>query len=289
MGALTKDRNTPAREGGTFDLPALAAAKVYAGGLAVLDADGWCKPAVTALALTAIGRFEAGADNTDGANGALNFRVRSGRFRWANSEGGDEITQAEIGDACYIVDDQTVAKTDGGGTRSRAGVITDVDAQGVWVLTGVEFGNGPAAALLPGNNLSDLGAKSTSRDNLGVYEKMGAPSFVIGAEAGNVINVAVQLKDSAAVDLAVRGAVVAYLSDDANGDSVAAAAPDGGVAIGADGVAIPLVADKAFQLVSEADGNIDLDITHAAGAKTLYLVLVMPDGRLVASDAITFA
>ena len=32
-----------------------------------------------------------------------------------------------------MVDDQTVAKTDGTGTRSAAGVVVNVDALGVWV------------------------------------------------------------------------------------------------------------------------------------------------------------
>jgi hypothetical protein len=38
-----------------------------------------------------------------------------------------------IGNDCYIVDDQTVAKTNGTATRSIAGKIRAVDAQGVWV------------------------------------------------------------------------------------------------------------------------------------------------------------
>lgn len=132
--------------------------------------------------------------------------------------------------------------------------------------------------------------ESTTFDVRVWYEKMGIPSFVIGAEGGspNAINVAIQLKDSSGADLAVRGSVFAYLSDDANGDSIAASAPSGGVAIGTDGLAIPVVADKAFQLVSEADGDIDLDITEG-GIDTWHLILIMPDGRLVASDAITFA
>ena len=45
----------------------------------------------------------------------------------------DAITLADIGKDCFIVDDQTVAKTDGAGTRSRAGRVFDVDADGVWV------------------------------------------------------------------------------------------------------------------------------------------------------------
>ena len=111
--------------------------------------------------------------------------------------------------------------------------------------------------------------------------------ITVGAEDANAIPVTIQLKDGLGDDLAVRGAVHAYLSDDANGDSIAATAPSSGWAIGTDGLLIPLVANKAALLVSEEDGDIDLAITEA-GAATWYLVLVMPDGRLIVSDAITF-
>ncbi|CUH67985.1 hypothetical protein TG4357_03322 [Thalassovita gelatinovora] len=50
-----------------------------------------------------------------------------------NSAAADEITIADIGNKAYAVDDQTVAKTDGTATRSPAGIIDDVDANGVWV------------------------------------------------------------------------------------------------------------------------------------------------------------
>jgi len=121
------------------------------------------------------------------------------------------------------------------------------------------------------------------------YAKMGTPTFVIGAEAANVINVGIQLTDAAGVDLAVRGSIEAYLSDDANGDSIVATAPDGGWAIGTDGLLDARTANKSAMFTSEADGDIDIDITHAAGAKTVYLILRMPDGRLQGSGAIIFA
>jgi hypothetical protein len=62
-------------------------------------------------------------------------------FRWDNSTGNEAVTRAQIGDACYIVDDQTVAKTDGAAgqnpaTRSPAGTVVDLDDDGVWVRTG---------------------------------------------------------------------------------------------------------------------------------------------------------
>jgi hypothetical protein len=80
-----------------------------------------------------MGRAETQADNSSGSNGDITVDVRKGVFRFANSTGGDEITRADIGGNCYIVDDQTVAKTDGTGARSVAGKVFDVDSGGVWV------------------------------------------------------------------------------------------------------------------------------------------------------------
>ena len=56
-----------------------------------------------------------------------------------------------------------------------------------------------------------------------------------------------------------------------------------------DATEVALSAATKFVLTSESDGDIDVVITHAAGAKTVYLVVVTPSGRLVPSGAITFA
>lgn len=88
----------------------------------------------------------------------------------------------------------------------------------------------------------------------------GAPlaaTFVVGAEGGDVINVAIQLNDADGVALAVRGAVKAYLSNDANGDSLATNAPSGGCAIGTDGVLVPLTPALTNALM--VDGNLAID------------------------------
>lgn len=114
-------------------------------------------------------------------------------------------------------------------------------------------------------------------------------TITVGTQGGDVINVAIQLKsDKSQVASTARQAIFAYISSDAEGDDITATAPDGGWAIGTDGVLIPVVANKAAYLVSESDGDIDLDITEAA-AGTWYVILVMPNGRLVASAAVTFA
>ncbi|MFW6027559.1 MAG: hypothetical protein ACOC91_02000 [bacterium] len=132
MTALAADRNTPEKKDAAIREPGVAAgAVIYAGALVVLNS-GWAEPGSTALDLTAIGRAEEQVDNTGGANGDKTVRVRRGVFRFVN-DGGDPVAAADIGSDCYIVDDQTVAKTDGTGTRSVAGKVYDVDAQGVWV------------------------------------------------------------------------------------------------------------------------------------------------------------
>lgn len=119
-------------------------------------------------------------------------------------------------------------------------------------------------------------------------EGVHGATITVGTEAGNAIVVSVQLKDAHGDDLAVRGSLMAYLSDDANGDSVAGTAPDT-VAIATDGLAIPLVAGKCWLLTSESDGDIALSIGED-GVDTWYLILVIPTtGKLVASGAITFA
>lgn len=114
-------------------------------------------------------------------------------------------------------------------------------------------------------------------------------TMTVGAEASNIINVAIQLKDLRnGNELTERAAVFAYFSNDANGDTNHGADANMSAAIGTDGVLMDLVTDGPYLLVSESDGDIDVNITKT-DTGTIYLILVMPDGRLVPSGAITFA
>jgi len=114
-------------------------------------------------------------------------------------------------------------------------------------------------------------------------------TFTIGAEATNVINVGLQLTDANGDDLDEVVCVQAFLSDASTGIGISGTAPATSVAIGTDGAIIAEHVTKlAWMLQSESDGDIDLDITET-GADTWYLVVVLPDGTQVVSDAITFA
>ena len=131
MVALAADRNTPAALGDMNLDPVGAGSKIFAGALVMRNATGFVVKGATATGCFACGRAEMLADNTSGANGAITVMWRAGVFRFANSGGGDLITQAEVGKVCFIVDDQTVAKTDATATRSRRG--GHARPGGVWV------------------------------------------------------------------------------------------------------------------------------------------------------------
>lgn len=141
MAALATERDTIRY--GKEPLPATyahkmaAGVKAYAGGLAVIDNTGYCRPGRGVATDRAIGRFEETVDNTGGAAGALLVHVLSGEFKWATAGGGDTVTQAFVGRPAYVVDDQTVAATDNTGARSFAGIVTRVETDGIWVLMGL--------------------------------------------------------------------------------------------------------------------------------------------------------
>lgn len=122
------------------------------------------------------------------------------------------------------------------------------------------------------------------------YQIAAFATIDVAAEDSNDVAVTIQLyaDEAGNVPLANVAAVEYWLSDDSGGAGVAATAPDGGIAIGTDGVLNELVSGKAGYLVSEADGDIDIVVTES-GSDTFYLVLKLPTGRLIVSDALTFA
>lgn len=131
--ALTKDRNTQARDGHNFEHPVKGGVKLYVGAIVVLGADGFAKPGVTGLNLVTIGRAERQVDNTAGADGDVRVRVARGVYRF-DEAAGDPLDRSHIGKTCYLVDDHTVAATNGANTRSAAGRVMDVEDDGtVWV------------------------------------------------------------------------------------------------------------------------------------------------------------
>lgn len=114
------------------------------------------------------------------------------------------------------------------------------------------------------------------------------PVFTIGAEASNEIAIAVQFMDREnGNEMSEKVAVLGWLSSDSAGDTLATA-PDGGTVVGTDGTFIPWTAGLAGVFKSEADGDLDLVLTESSTG-SWYLNLVMPDGKIYTSTAMTFA
>lgn len=131
--SLSNARLTNARQRTMLNLSVAASALCYAGGLAMLDTGGNVKPGAVATRCKGLGRFVDTFDNSTGSAGDITADVEVGVFQYLNSSSTDLITDADIGNPCFIVDDQTVARTSNNGTRSIAGIIADVDGDGVWV------------------------------------------------------------------------------------------------------------------------------------------------------------
>ena len=130
--ALSKDKGT-LQKGGHLVVLALAAGAIIHGGAIVVVDSGYANKATTKTGLKFAGIAEEAVDNTDGGNGAKSVEVRRERLFFAKNSLSDPIAQVDLFNQCYLEDDETVAKTNGGNTRSLAGRIMQVDSNGIWV------------------------------------------------------------------------------------------------------------------------------------------------------------
>jgi hypothetical protein len=144
MSALTKPRRIQNLVSGlmiSLDFPVAANVVLYKGAQVALNANGYLVPAAATLGLRVVGVVDTGSgehiDTTGMNDGDVQAKVQLAIWKFQNSSGGDAITQADVWKRCFAVDDQTVAKTDGGVPRPVAGVIVAVDASGVFVASGV--------------------------------------------------------------------------------------------------------------------------------------------------------
>lgn len=136
MATLATARSTRSRDGIDYAYPVAANAKIFAGSQVTLTATGFARNGQQG-GTRVIGVAQENVDNTGGLDGAKTVSVRRGVFGFNNSAGGDLVTNAAIGTDCYLVDDETVALTNGGATRVVAGRVAHVETIGsttvVWV------------------------------------------------------------------------------------------------------------------------------------------------------------
>ena len=154
MSNATADRVTRTRVGDVLSLAVYTASKIFAGTMVQKNATGYAVKASATAANKTMGIAAEQVDNP-GASGDKRIDVRRNVIGlFGNSAAGDAITIADIGNPCYVVDDQTVAKTDNAGARPQAGKIVDVEAAGVWVEFGDAGGAAAVAALAAGKKVA---------------------------------------------------------------------------------------------------------------------------------------
>lgn len=134
-----------------------------------------------------------------------------------------------------------------------------------------------------------LTARPSKFSSFRSFDAFGVASFTIGAKQTNTINVAGLLKD--ARGQTVTGACVAkvYLSDNADGSTLTATVPTSNLAIGTKGIILgTLTTNKCVEILTDSSGHFDINIVQTASPVTYYMVVVLPDGSITISLAITF-
>lgn len=120
-------------------------------------------------------------------------------------------------------------------------------------------------------------------------EEPAAVGFTIGAEVSNVIPVTVQVKTLGGNNVSAETPFNVTLVDSASKTAaLTGTVPDGGWAAGTGRLRRTYTTNKDASFVTTSTGSCRIDITHAAGAQTWYLVIEM-GGRCFVSGAITFA
>jgi hypothetical protein len=156
------DRNTKRVNQRWRNFAAVAAGVlIYEGAMVAVDSSGNVRPARANSGDRVLGIAARRVDNTLGGAGATpagGVDIDSDSLGlFENSASTDAITDAHVGYSCYAVDDQTVALTDNGGARPRAGKIHKVEGGKVWV----DFNTRPSFVAVPAY-MADLGTASST-------------------------------------------------------------------------------------------------------------------------------
>lgn len=111
----------------------------YKGAIVIKKSDGFAYVGVTATGAQTLGVAAYALDTTGDTNGDHDVVVEPGTFGdFDNSTSSDAIAEDDRGKQCYVVNDNTVALTDGGSTRSAAGMVYDIADDGSKVVVQFE-------------------------------------------------------------------------------------------------------------------------------------------------------
>tara|TARA_Y100001963_G_C6683560_1_gene401048 strand:+ start:203 stop:700 length:498 start_codon:yes stop_codon:yes gene_type:complete len=138
--------------------------------------------------------------------------------------------------------------------------------------------------------LAELSATSVTLAELNALDADSTQCAITPASTTNAdgatVEFAVQFKDAAGTAIDYPVGFTYYVSADSAGlslDTAVTTIADGG----AGAIIKALTANQSGVAVTNAAGLCELDLTEA-GADVIYLVVIMPDGRLTVSAAVTW-
>ncbi len=170
---------------------------IFPGALCAVSATGYAQPATTSLVINIAGVYTGiqdgpvsntyglgTADNTGTGHtaGAFNVALAQGAFSFNMGTNSDAATIANIGSIMFASDDQTVNLTDGGGTRSPAGVLVNVI--GTQAIVSVNLINIRYAFTTSGAVLTTTTQTITDHKT---FSAAGAPFFNNAADTFHVV------------------------------------------------------------------------------------------------------
>lgn len=133
---------------------------IYAGAIVAIDTNGYAQAASDVSGLKVIGVAQDRVDNREGVYDATKTIVaRRSTYLFANS---GSFTAANIGDWCFVSDDQTVTTAATATYDLLCGVIVGVDSTGVWVdmKPAIQYG-AVAATSVAVSGAATVGGAST--------------------------------------------------------------------------------------------------------------------------------
>jgi hypothetical protein len=135
--ALTADvkiirYGTPGNASQPVNIPVTASAQLYRGAIAATRS-GYAVEMTSPQSTDIVwGLYEGGGPGSAEAgpgvlggttNGAVTVEVATGSFFLSNGTGSDKLAQSDLGATVYVINETTVGKTNGSGTRPAAGIL----------------------------------------------------------------------------------------------------------------------------------------------------------------------
>jgi len=111
-----------------LSIPLHASTTVYAGSFALTaTADGLVKNSASPASTDTVWGVIQRQVTCGSSSASVSAEIETGSFYFAAGANSDALVQADIGKVVYVIDEVTVGKTTGSGTRPVAGTLLNID------------------------------------------------------------------------------------------------------------------------------------------------------------------